>query len=254
MKNEKKSTNVVAIQKEEVGQKTMVETLISQAINKGVPIETLERLLKMRTQLKEENAREEFNRAMASFQENCPVIIKNKKVLDKQGALRYSFASIESIINQTKEIISKYGLSYRFKNTVTDKIMTVECIVTHSSGHSETSPFTVNLGTEQYMTDVQKSGARSTFAKRYAFCDAFGIMTGDEDTDTKEDMTEPKEKFVNYIDKLKYELNKGGAKNLEEALELYGKITGYLITALPAKQEDAKRLFEALLSSPTYQQ
>ena len=33
------------------------------------------------------------------------------------------------------------------------------------------------------MSDVQKYGARSTFAKRYAFCNAFGIMTGDDDTD-----------------------------------------------------------------------
>jgi hypothetical protein len=38
-----------------------------------------------------------------------------------------------------------------------------------------------------FATDVQKYGARVTFAKRYAFCNALGILTGDEDIDSKED-------------------------------------------------------------------
>jgi hypothetical protein len=41
----------------------------------------------------------------------------------------------------------------------------------------------VPLGTEAFMSEVQKFGARATFAKRYAFCDAFGIITGDKDND-----------------------------------------------------------------------
>jgi hypothetical protein len=36
------------------------------------------------------------------------------------------------------------------------------------------------------MTDTQKYGARNTFAKRYAFMNALGILTGDEDTDARE--------------------------------------------------------------------
>jgi hypothetical protein len=71
--------------------------------------------------------------------------------------------------------------------------MIVECIVTHIDGHSQSSPFTVAIGAEQYMTDTQKMGARSTFAKRYAFCDAFGIMTGDDDTDAVEDEVDDSE-------------------------------------------------------------
>lgn len=170
-------------------QQASVENMIMQAIKEGTPVETLERVMTMRDKLKAEYAQQKFIDAMAKFQMTCPIIKKNKQVFDKQGKLRYSFASIDSIISQTKKLIAECGLSYRFKNTVTDKTMVVDCIVTHIDGHSESSPFTVNLGTEEYMTDVQKSGARSTFAKRYAFCDAFGIMTGDEDTDAKEEET-----------------------------------------------------------------
>lgn len=192
-KDDKKSSKecMVVEPKQEISvyqqQQASVENMIMQAIKEGTPVETLERVLAMRDKLKAEYAKEQFDKAMANFQMECPIIKKNKQVFDKYGKLRYSFASIDSIISQTKKLIADNGLSYRFKNTVTDKTMVVECIVTHTDGHSESSPFTVNLGTEEYMTDVQKSGARSTFAKRYSFCDAFGIMTGDEDTDAKED-------------------------------------------------------------------
>ena len=33
------------------------------------------------------------------------------------------------------------------------------------------------------MNAPQQTAATMTYAKRYAFCNAFGIMTGDEDTD-----------------------------------------------------------------------
>ena len=35
------------------------------------------------------------------------------------------------------------------------------------------------------MSQTQVEAAALTFAKRYAFCNAFGILTGDEDTDAK---------------------------------------------------------------------
>jgi hypothetical protein len=42
----------------------------------------------------------------------------------------------------------------------------------------------VPLGNKtQVMSDTQVTAAAGTFAKRYAFCNVFGIMTGDEDTD-----------------------------------------------------------------------
>ena len=53
------------------------ELLIKQAIDKNVPIETMERLLVMRRELKTEWAKEEFIKALAQFQKKCPVIKKN---------------------------------------------------------------------------------------------------------------------------------------------------------------------------------
>ncbi len=69
----------------------MVDLLISQAIDKNVPVEALEKLLAMRREWRLEVAEEEFNIAMTGFQSECPIIKKTKKVYGKSGYL-YSYA------------------------------------------------------------------------------------------------------------------------------------------------------------------
>jgi len=125
--------------------------------------------------------------AITNFQAECPVIQKTKSVYEKdRKTVRYKYAPIDAIIEQAKEHIAKNKLSYSLDVEQDDKMLTVICNVKHAAGHHETSKFSVPIGSEGYMSDVQKYGARSTFAKRYAFCNAFGILSGDEDTDAVE--------------------------------------------------------------------
>jgi hypothetical protein len=163
------------------------EALISQAIDKSVSVETMEKLLGMRRELKAEFAKEKFDESMAEFQGECPTIKKTKQVKDRQGTLLYAYAPIESIVEQTKELIQKKGFSYLIKTIVTATGVKVECVVKHKFGHIESSEMEVPLGAgTQIMSAPQKTAAATTFAKRYAFCNAFGIMTGDDDTDARE--------------------------------------------------------------------
>lgn len=163
------------------------EALIAQAIDKNVPVETMEKLLAMRRELRQEHAREEFNKALSLFQSKCPTIKKTKKVFEKNSTVvRYSYAPLESIVEQVKKYLAECGLSYSIDVEQDEKFMGVICKVTHIAGYRQESTFKVPIGSEGYMTDVQKYGARLTFAKRYVFCNALGILTGDEDTDAVE--------------------------------------------------------------------
>jgi len=174
-------------QKEQIS----IEKMITQAIQSGVPVETMERILAMRKELKAEYAKEQFDIAMANFQKNCPVITKTKIVLGKdKRTVRYRYAPLDSIIKQVKGIIAENNLSYSIRTTSNEKMLTATVRVSHTAGHSEESSFSIPISDEQYMTEVQKYGARATFAKRYAFTDAFGILTGDEDTDANEEKKE----------------------------------------------------------------
>ena len=159
------------------------EALIARAIDKGLPLESLERLLAMRRELKAEWAREQYFKALSGFQKECPVIGKGKEVHSKDGKLRYKYAPLDEIIGQVKVALEAWGFSYTVQTSQTDKAVTSVCHAHHVDGHSETSEFTIPMDPEAYMNESQKIASAMTYAKRYAFCNSFGIMTGDMDDD-----------------------------------------------------------------------
>lgn len=166
-----------------IKQSVQAEELISQAIDKNLPVENLERLLAFAKEVKAIQAKQEFDRAMANFQADCPTIEKRKEVKSGNQVL-YKYAPIESIVEQVKPYLKNNGFSYSTKVKVLPTGVEATVKVTHIEGHSEESSMEVPLGNKtQIMSASQQTAAASTFAKRYAFCNAFGILTGDEDND-----------------------------------------------------------------------
>lgn len=182
-KPKKKSKAIVKTENKVVTQDS-AEMLISRAIDKNASVDTMERLLAMRRELKAEYAKEEFDKAMANFQASCPEIVKTKEVKTKSGQVAYRYAPIEVIVRQVKEVMQANGFSYRIQTKTENNLVKSTCIVKHITGHSEETDMEVPLGNKtQVMSDSQVVAAASTFSKRYAFCNAFGILTGDGDND-----------------------------------------------------------------------
>lgn len=187
----KNEETAVVISKNEVSeysqQRKSVDNMIMQAVKEKVNPETMERFLIMRKELKAEFAKEQFDQSMANFQMECPEIKKTKQVKNRAGALLYSYAPLDEIVKQSKESISKNGLSYTIKTETREDekkgtMVKSICIAKHIAGHSEESSMEVPLGAKtDIMSNSQVIAAAATFSKRYAFCNAFGIMTGDED-------------------------------------------------------------------------
>lgn len=164
-------------------QDSSAERLIQQAITAGTSVDVMERLLAMRAQLRSENAREAFDRAMANFQAECPTIVKTKEV-KSGGQVLYRYAPIESIVEQVKPYLKGNGFSYRTQVDLTDTGVRATIHVKHELGHAEGTSMEVPLGNKTgIMSSSQQTAAASTFAKRYAFLNAFGILTADEDND-----------------------------------------------------------------------
>lgn len=167
-----------------------IEQLLTLAVDKNASIDALEKLLAMRRELKEEQAREAFARDFAAFQGECPVITKSKAVMNKPskgGGIRYHYAPLDDIVSQVQELLKKYGFSYTIQ-TINEKDPDGQrsvCTVHHIEGHSRSSEFWAPVDHEAYMSDQQKWAAASTYGKRYAFCNALGILTGDEDNDAQ---------------------------------------------------------------------
>lgn len=160
------------------------QALIKQAIDKNLDLDKMERILAMRKELKDEFARDEYFKNLALFQKDCPIIKKKSSVLQKNSTkVRYKYAPIENIIEQVKDILEKYGFSYTFKTKQSNGDFTTICESYHKTGHKEVTEFTVPIDKEAYMSAPQQIASASTFAKRYAFCNAFGIVTESDDDD-----------------------------------------------------------------------
>ena len=160
-----------------------VEEMIMKGMDKGLSVDVLERLLDMRDRINAEAAKQAYYAALGQFQASCPPISKTRKVKDKNGAVRYSYATLDDIVKQVSDKLQENGLSYTIKTIQKDGFIEATCEVHHNSGHTESSTFPVPIATEGFMNDAQKAGSAMTYAKRYAFCNAFGIMTSDQDDD-----------------------------------------------------------------------
>jgi hypothetical protein len=167
-------------------------SIIQFALEKGAGVEVIEKMMAVRSQLRAERAKSEYDSAMSAFQSECPTIVKNKDGYNKA----YRFASLDHIVHETKPLLQKNGFSYSITSEISDGWVKAFCKVTHIAGHSETSEFKCPIDNNQknLMSTPQRYGAAMTFTKRYAFCNAFGILTSDEDIDggTKPEPTSPK--------------------------------------------------------------
>lgn len=162
------------------------EGLLRYAIERGANVETIERLMNVRRELKAEQAKAEFDSSMAKFQAESPIILKNKNVTSMSGDKLYSYAPLEQIIAQVKSLLQKHGFSYTLDTDVESKDgwVIAKCRVVHSAGHSETSiaKFPLGAGTKA-MSTTQIYAAALTFASRRVFCNAFGLVPAGEDID-----------------------------------------------------------------------
>jgi hypothetical protein len=166
------------------------ETLILRAIEAGTSVDALERLMAMRGELRREQAAEAFHAAMAAFQGECPVIPKTKtaRVFTEKGSYEYHYAPLEVIVSEVAPLLAEHGLSYHFDTRFEAEphpAQVVVCTIHHTLGHSERSEFRAPMDMGAKMNVMQKSASSLTYGKRYAFCDATGILTGDEDNDAR---------------------------------------------------------------------
>lgn len=196
--------------------------LIAQAIEKGLSVESLTKLMDLQDRWEAKKAKKEFDIAMSAAQGEFPIIEKKKKVMnkaDKGGGVRYSYATIEAIVKEVAPIISKHGLSYTFTTTVVNNVVTATVKVTHEAGHSQETGFPVPIDTSAYMSQPQMFAAALTFGKRYAFLNAFGITTAEEDTDAQDVKTAQK-----VVDVSAYEKKIKAATNLPELTKIWSDL------------------------------
>jgi len=175
-----------------VGQENNIPTvaqphmrLIEVAVEKGYDIVYLEKLMGLQERYEANQAKKDFDMAMSEFQSMLP-IIENHGVVDftsTKGRTYYTYAKVEDIASAIKPALKATGLSYRFTQEQQAEVITVTCIVTHKTGHSETSKLTSGRDTSGGKDALKGIASTLSYLYRYLLKGSLGIITGGEDDD-----------------------------------------------------------------------
>lgn len=156
-------------------------SLISQAIDKGLGVAELEKLMGLQERWEANQARKAFFAAFTDFQSTCPDIRKNKEVAFNE--VRYNYAPLSDITRQIGKSLKEFSLSYRWEIQDDEKELKVTCLVSHVDGHTEKTTMTANPDTSGKKNPIQARGSSIEYLKRYTLIGALGLSTADSDID-----------------------------------------------------------------------
>jgi ERF superfamily len=131
-----------------------------------------------------------FNEAFVALQREMPKVQANRPVMNSEksgGGLRYKFAPYEDIMAQVQPFLMKHGFTVSYSQRYDGPRIIVKCVLRHAKGHHVENECAVRIGKgPPGATETQGDGAASTYAKRFALCDALNIVIG-KDTDGGQD-------------------------------------------------------------------
>jgi len=160
---------------------TTPQSLLSQAIEKGLDVEALSKLMDLQERWQANQARKLFFEAFTKFQTEVPEIRKTKDVQFNQT--KYQYAPLSDITRQIGKTLEKNGLSYRWEIKDDADQLQVTCLVSHIEGHTETTTMSAKADTSGAKNAIQARGSAIEYLKRYTLIGALGISTADSDID-----------------------------------------------------------------------
>lgn len=157
-------------------------TLIERAMEKGVDVTTLEKLIELQERTEEKNARRAFAQAMANAKNDFGKIGKSGTVSHGQGKTSFKHETMADIEGAVKSALSRYGLSYRFNTDQAEKI-TVTCIIEHKDGHREENRLSGAPDVSGAKNSIQAIGSTISYLQRYTLKAALGLSASEIEDD-----------------------------------------------------------------------
>lgn len=220
--------------------------LIAAAIEKGLDVSSLEKLMELKERHEANEARKRFFEAFTNFQANCPDLRKTKAV--SFGQTNYHYAPLADITRQLAKVLKQNELSYRWEIKDDQNQMAVTCLISHIDGHTERTTMTANPDTSGAKNAIQARGSAIEYLKRYTLIGALGLSTADSDIDGRlpdVDINKLHEAYMevyNQIIQLDSTLSKYHPDNwkFEATPKVYVKATGELRKVLFELQNKKK--------------
>jgi hypothetical protein len=160
----------------------MLQKMIDGGVTKD-NVEALTKLADLYERMQTKDAEKQFAAAFVALQSEMPSINMTKTVPDRNGNVKFTFAPYEEIMATVRPLLQKHGFTVTFSMSYGDGRITQNCTLQHIGGFSRTNQFQVRIGGgPPGASECQADGAASTYAKRFAFCNALNIIC-EKDTD-----------------------------------------------------------------------
>lgn len=219
--------------------------LISQAIDKGLGVEELSKLMDLQERWEKNQARKSFFEAFTKFQANCPDLRKTKLVSFNQT--NYKFTPLSEITRQISPALEKANLSFRWEIQDTKDEIKVTFLVSHIDGHTEKTTMSGQPDGSGGKNAIQQRGSTITYLQRYTLIGGLGLSTADSDVDGKqpEDIDKLHKDYMevyNQVIQLDSTLSKYHPDNwkMEPSAKGYVKATGEIRKVLFELQNKKK--------------
>lgn len=156
--------------------------LLTIAIEKGLGMDQLERLIAMQDQWEAKQAKKAYQKAYARFQEICPDLVKNRTGYDN----RYRFQDLPDIIKHIRKPLAECGLSYHWGQKDEPGKVSIWCIIEHEDGHREVGePLEAAPDGTGNKADLHAKGSTISYLRRYTLTGMLGLASADIDDDAK---------------------------------------------------------------------
>lgn len=161
----------------------MVSMIERVVMSPNADLDKLERMLAMKERIDAQNARVSFARALAQARAEIPPIIKDATVdfTSAKGKTHYQHETLAGIAKAIDPVLSKFGLSYRFRTGQGQGGVTVTCIIQHSDGHAEETSLAGAPDQSGNKNGFQAVGSAVTYLQRYTLKAALGLSAEVDD-------------------------------------------------------------------------
>lgn len=149
--------------------------LAHQLISNGASLDAVKEMLAMSRELAADEARQKFDAAMSAAKAEITPIVRNAT-----GNNDKKYADFAAVAKAVDPIISRHGLSYRFRTKQDDRIH-VTCILAHEAGHAEETTLSGPPDDSGKKNAIQAIGSTLTYLQRYSLVQALGLAAATDD-------------------------------------------------------------------------
>lgn len=175
--------DLVTTDSAESSSSTILQVIADAATNPDVDVNKMQALLDMQLKVMDVEAQRSFTKDMAKLQNEMPTIGKNGEILNKQGKVQSRYSSWDNLHRIINPLLLRHGFALMFRTGGQGNMLTVEAVLSHKDGHSESSgAMPLALDTSGSKNPTQGAGSSLSYGKRYTAIAILNIgITDDKD-------------------------------------------------------------------------